>query len=198
MLAPAPCLALLTVLLLPACGASDEGTLLAITVTGVTPEVQNLRLTATVSAHSARLQRPASETYVGMQVPPGLGGHLHLEVEGLQQDACFQSSGSADTVLDGQARVDLTVTLRGLLARKCPVQVELQGPGQVTSVPAFIECGQRCAADVSAGSSLTFVAAPSGESTTASLSGSCQGEGGPTSSCTLVVSGPVAMVAQFQ
>ena len=112
--------------------------------------------------------------------------------------ACPASSGTA---------CSLTMTASGLtasatfVASTFPLSVSMGGAGSgtVTSTPSAINCGSSCSGNFSANTEVTLVAVPNASSAFVIWSGvSCKGGDNKGASCTVVMDGTKAVIANFE
>jgi hypothetical protein len=73
--------------------------------------------------------------------------------------------------------------------------VTLSGPGAVRSTPAGIDCGPLCNTTLTAGTSITLVAAPASGARFMGWTGACMGI---SAVCTILLSGDAAVAANFE
>lgn len=112
--------------------------------------------------------------------------------------ACPASSGTA---------CSLTMTASGLtasatfVASTFPLSVSMGGAGSgtVTSTPSAINCGSSCSGNFSANTEVTLNAVPNASSAFVIWSGvSCKGGDNKGASCTVVMDGTKAVIANFE
>ena len=112
----------------------------------------------------------------------------------------FSALSRANRVFPILASLVLLVGFKPLAAtaqvtQNQPLNVFRAGPGtgQVTSVPAGINCGATCGANFSTGTMVTLAATASVGSTFAGWSGACAGAG----ACTVTMNAPLSVTATF-
>ncbi len=178
-----------------AVGCQPESSTVVISLGGLTPDMSTLRVTATLAGTPDKVEEYAAAPVIGLRLPQGTSGQLALTISGIADDHCVLGLGRAEVQVDGQERVDASVQLVTLPARVCTLSLAPSGDGvgAVTSDPAGLSCGDRCALDLPVGSAVTLTAAPDAASYFAGWSGGCSGTG----PCVLTFTGPTQITATF-
>jgi hypothetical protein len=173
-------LPLLSLWAAPGCTAPDDGhTTLVVSVSGLSPQIQSLRVSARLSGQAAReaMIFTGNLSQFGVRLPRESHGPLVLDVAGLAADGCQEAEGRGEATLEGQRRLDVSVSLGRLLQKACLLQVERAGPGQgaVRSEPAGISCGDACVFSFPWGGKVALSSRAEPESVFAGWDGACMG-----------------------
>lgn len=167
------------------CAESGSGTLVIVELSGELTGLDSLQVTAILDGRPARSIEifRGTQTRFGLQFDPGTSGPLKLLVEGLLANRCVSASGEGNTVLSGQAQIELGIIIAQVLPLTCGGQTQPtlavtrigDGSGTVTSMPNGISCGTSCSAMFQSGQRVTLGAQPDSGSVFAGWSGACTG-----------------------
>lgn len=151
---------------LTAAGCQPERAFLVIALSGLSAQPQTLEIRAVLDdSNQDAVERfdtlSGPSATVSLWLPPGAAGKLTVTATELQ-NSCSVGAGTAATVVQGQAKLELSVDLARPSPPLCEITVDRtgNGTGLVTVEPpasgAPLACGDRCTFKAALGTTVTL------------------------------------------
>ena len=154
-------LAGLVLLGMSSCG--DDSMVVWLHLNNVTPDVVALQVVVTLDGKAAIQQyeftKGLGEVAVKLRKSQLGQGQLIVNLFGMNGDRCKVSTGKYGAKVSADKPYEeVYVALGMVLPAKCPLTVETDGQGIVTSSPAGLNCGANCTMEVPVGTKVTLTA----------------------------------------
>jgi alpha-tubulin suppressor-like RCC1 family protein len=166
---------------------------------------------ATATMHQLTVLRDGDGSGTVVSIPAGIDcgnqctagfedGTTVTLIASADADSELQSWSGAECGQDGRCmiRIDRDVTIGASFVKRryeVAVTIEGSGIGRVVSSPSGLDCSDRCSATFANGDVVQLSAHPDDYSRVSRWSGACSGS---TSSCTLTIDGPKALLLTFE